>query len=365
MTVDGGVILYGMDEDKSTRVAIGVPKVPLSGQEERLRQIANSNIRPAPTFNVVAITEKMGDPDGAVAVIIPPSPLAPHEVDGRFPRRDGTVTSNLTEPEIERLYRLRRHGGGHVPLPKELLEIASALPGIEPGQERSVGQHVGLLRVAARLAGDTRHPADPWLANALSNVVRRADEWFAPKPAAGRPFVLQHLDSRGWQPDGVEGWAAGWAPSDAQSLYSDLTATAVLRYPSHLMLQITFPLACASEPATEYLDYDCAYERLVVRELRTALVSIGQWSREYEAAGTLSVVAQGAGFRDATPYWLTRARPAMDVENMVGAPHGIVAATPTAPIELVETPDAVARRLIDRWLAPFYRGPDLYPQMTT
>ncbi|MGO9974503.1 MAG: hypothetical protein ACLP01_17210 [Solirubrobacteraceae bacterium] len=275
------------------------------------------------------------------------------------------MTSNLTEPEIERLYRLRRHGGGSPPAPGDLLEIAGELPGIDPARARGVGQHVGLLRAAARLAGDTRHPSDPWLADAFNNVIRRADEWFAPTVSAERPFLLQHLDLQGWQPDGVEGWAAGWAPSDARSLYGDLTAAGVFRYPSHLLVQVTFPLARASEATEEYLDYDCTYEWLVVRELLAALVLIGQWSSDYEAAGVLHIAVLLAGFRDSVPYWLTRGRSGMETGNMPKAPHGVVASSPTAPLELVETPERVARRLIDRWLAPFYRGPDLYSQSMT
>src|ERR1035438_3949191 len=77
MTVNGGVLLYGVDEDRTTRVATAIPRVRLAGLEERLRAIAGSRIAPMPDFDVETVVENERDAEGVVVVVIPPSTLAP------------------------------------------------------------------------------------------------------------------------------------------------------------------------------------------------------------------------------------------------------------------------------------------------
>ena len=95
MTVNGGALLYGVEEDPQTRVATALPKVPLQGLEERFRQIAGTRIAPPPEFGFRPLIEQTGDTEGVAAVVVPPSSLAPHQVEGRFPVRSGRLTCSL------------------------------------------------------------------------------------------------------------------------------------------------------------------------------------------------------------------------------------------------------------------------------
>jgi hypothetical protein len=344
-------------------MATGLPKVPLAGLEERLRQIAASSIRPAPAFRVVAITEQVGDAHGVLAVLIPPSSSAPHEVDGRFPRRDGTTTGRLSEPEIDRLYQLRRHASGPISPAADLLEIVDHLPGYAGDADvrkwrGGLGHGIGVLRVACRIAGDSRHPADPWLREPLVWAVDRAHAW-CQGALDGSSVLLAELQELGWEPDGVDGWSAGRATTAAATLFSRETAAAVLRYPAHQLWQVTLPLTRARDVA-EQLDYACARERQLVRELMATLHLAGQWACDFEAAGRVQVAVELAGFKDAKPFEATRGRAGVDTSDMVGAPSGITATVPTSSLELRDAPTDVARRLIDRWLAAFCPGGDVY-----
>jgi hypothetical protein len=361
MTVDGGVLLYGVDEEKPGGLAGAIAKVPLKGQEERLRQIANSSIHPAPAFEVTLLREKPADADGVIAVVVPPSPLAPHEVGERFPRRDGTTTKYLAEPEIDRLYRLRRHAQSGDGEPLDLLGIAGHLPDIEGDGERGMGKHVGVLRVAGRLSGDARHPADPWLRDSLEAAREGADQRLAALGPVDRPFLLEKLQRRGWRPEGVEGWVAGLVTEEAAKLWRENTLACVLRYPSHLLLQVTMPLALSTEG--EGLDYDCAYEWMVVREAIAALAFFGHWFEGFQAAGACQVAVGLKGFSEAVPYAATQAEPGMDATRYVPAPGSMADATNSSAIELSESPVEVAKRLIERWLAGFYDGPGLFEQI--
>jgi hypothetical protein len=112
MTVDGGVIAYGIEEDKTSRVAKSIKKFPLAGVEERMRQVIGTRISPTPEIELLMVTENDADPDGVVFAVIPPSSLAPHMVDARYPRRHGTTTDYLTEAEVRRLYECRAELAG-------------------------------------------------------------------------------------------------------------------------------------------------------------------------------------------------------------------------------------------------------------
>jgi predicted HTH transcriptional regulator len=108
MTLDGGVLLYGVDEDRKTTLAKEITPVEIGGVEIRLQQVIGSHIRPVPDV----ATEFIADPDdptrGVLAVVVPASVAAPHQTAGRYPCRRGTTTSFLEEAEVERLYRQRR-----------------------------------------------------------------------------------------------------------------------------------------------------------------------------------------------------------------------------------------------------------------
>lgn len=94
MTVEGGVIVIGIEEDTVDRAA-DIRPFSLDGIGNRIRQIADTLIFPPPAFEIRAVD-------------VQPSQVAPHYVAGRFPRRSDATTKTLTEGEISRLYSTRR-----------------------------------------------------------------------------------------------------------------------------------------------------------------------------------------------------------------------------------------------------------------
>jgi hypothetical protein len=108
----GGALLLGVGDRDA--VATGCPEVALSDAEERrMRQIVASGTAPHAAFEVLTINgATVGK--GFYLLIAEPSPNRPHAVLAgeslRYPRRDGTTTRYLTEPEVADMYRDRFRG---------------------------------------------------------------------------------------------------------------------------------------------------------------------------------------------------------------------------------------------------------------
>ena len=106
MTVDGGVIAYGIEEQDTS--ASSLMPIPLGGVKERIRQIADTSIHPPPALDIEFIEDSPGSNQGFAIVEVPASFLAPHMSNGRYYARSGTTTRHLWELEVARLYEQRR-----------------------------------------------------------------------------------------------------------------------------------------------------------------------------------------------------------------------------------------------------------------
>ena len=203
MTVNGGVLLYGVDEDKTTVTATAIMPVPLAGAEERLRNVAGSHISPVPDFEVYAIADPSDATRGVLAVVIPASGLAPHQANGRYPCRRGTVRGYLEEREVERLYAQRRDlAQGGPPSGSLVGTDFVSVNGFE------VREGTGRLRLAISPAsGSVVHPAGAWQAEPLGDAVTASLEHQHPRLANGGLVRGWAALSR-WAPMGTEGWSA-------------------------------------------------------------------------------------------------------------------------------------------------------------
>jgi hypothetical protein len=164
MTVNGGLLLYGVDEDKKTRVATELVPFPVAGVAEKLTQVTGTRISPSPDIQVHVIAHPDDPAKGAVAVVVPASALAPHQVNDRFPCRRDATTDYLEERELERLYRQRQDLSGPAPPSGDLLasQFKTALDGFQ------VQDGTGVLRLIVRPAAlEVMHPAGAWQADAL------------------------------------------------------------------------------------------------------------------------------------------------------------------------------------------------------
>jgi hypothetical protein len=107
MTLQGGVLAYGIDEDTQA-TASAITPISLANVPEKIQQIVDSAIWPAPVVEISPISDPSDPSRGVVVVTVPPSTLAPHYAKTRFPARSGTTTRYLAEREIAALYEQRR-----------------------------------------------------------------------------------------------------------------------------------------------------------------------------------------------------------------------------------------------------------------
>lgn len=105
LAVDGGTIIYGIDEDAPG----GDPLQPIEvmGLPERIGQIASLRIDPPLVVECTTVYHDEEAGTGYMLVHVPASSLAPHQVDGRYYGRDDKSKRALSDPEVERLFRLR------------------------------------------------------------------------------------------------------------------------------------------------------------------------------------------------------------------------------------------------------------------
>jgi hypothetical protein len=110
----GGLLVLGIEEDRQAR-AVAAPGVSVSDCEvRRILQIVGSLVVPLPVFEPLPVLKPGETGHGFLAVAVLRSPLAPHAVivnQGlRYPRRNGTTTRYLSEPEVASAYRERLAG---------------------------------------------------------------------------------------------------------------------------------------------------------------------------------------------------------------------------------------------------------------
>jgi hypothetical protein len=110
MTVDGGTLLYGVDEDDNNRITISAP-IEIAGQRERIDQIVQTSIMEPPTIYISELPIETAPESGYLLVRVPQSPRAPHQVivrnDMRFYGRGATGNRRLMEGEVAALYERR------------------------------------------------------------------------------------------------------------------------------------------------------------------------------------------------------------------------------------------------------------------
>ena len=110
----GGLLVLGIEEDDQAR-AVAAPGVAVSDDEiRRILQVVGSLVVPLPVFEPLPIREPGESGHGFIVVAVSRSALAPHAVivnqGFRYPRRNGTTTRYLSEPEVASAYGERFAG---------------------------------------------------------------------------------------------------------------------------------------------------------------------------------------------------------------------------------------------------------------
>ncbi|MGX4710485.1 AlbA family DNA-binding domain-containing protein [Rhodococcus ruber] len=106
--IDGGVILVGVDEgEDGTRPPTLVPQ-PTGGVSERVEQIARMAV--SEPLRVQTTVIPSSEPSkGYLVIRIPPSPRAPHMVDGRYYGRGDKTNVVLSNEEVLRYHQRLLH----------------------------------------------------------------------------------------------------------------------------------------------------------------------------------------------------------------------------------------------------------------
>jgi hypothetical protein len=355
MTVNGGVLLYGIGEDKKTVVASEVLPVQLAGAEERLRNIAGSRISPQPDFTVEAVADPSDPTRAVLAVVIPASGLAPHQANGRYPCRRGTTTDYLEEREVERLYGQREQLSHAGLAPGALVagRFTSVLDGFQ------VGDGTGSVRLAVSpISGTVAHPAGPWQKEPLKLAVLAAIE-HQNRRLANAALVKSWAALSRWEPNGTLGWAAtnagGGSARIAPQAIPMILFGACLSYPASFSFQAYFGLR-ADRPGTH--EYRSASEPTIARELIAMLAIAGEYFRDIAGGGHLLAELSLTGFTDAkSQFALDRMDPGtvdLNAHSLPEAPNTFLNSTLTSSAELREAPERATRQLLERWLPPFY-----------
>lgn len=356
MSVNGGVLAYGVDEDKETCVASSLMPFPLAGVEEKIRLIAGSRIAPTPDFDIEVVPNPEDDALCLVAVAVPASSLAPHQANARYPCRRGTTTDYLEEREVERLYRQRQELSGPAPEPGSLLEedFASALDGFQVGD--GTGQLLLVVRPAAR---NVSHPAGAWQGRALTDAVARARDRQGPR-VANASLVNTFRVLSEWHPNGATGWiatnAANGTGNIAPQAAPQVLIGAALSYPASLSFQAFFGLRVGGDQSA-LREYRSAREGQVVYELVAMLAIAGEYFADVTGGGNLLAELRLRGFEEARSQFATEMRGStadLEATNLPGASDGLLASARSSAIELGAAPEQVARWLIERWLPSFY-----------
>lgn len=365
MTLDGGVLIYGIDEESSGNVAARITKVKLA-KLDSVHQIVNSRVSPVPYIEVLPIPENAGDEDGVIVVVIPESPLAPHCVNGSFPRRTGTVTDRMSEPDIERLYDIRRQrhtqSSPELPLVRmdELLEPLRVPDGA--GGEELLD--VGTVQIAARLSTETTHPRDPWLEGSLMEANSRSAIWNADHLPGNRLFgeaIARSAEFRTIDRTS-RGIVLGRPP--LMSLERKADAQVVLLYPSSLTLRATVPLHWNDDEETEN-SYPCVHEEILIPEVLGFLHFAGEWFSDYPSPGGINVSFRASGFGDAVAFTYTRNVSSVDTSALPTAEAMYDGSLSATRYDLSNSTKVVGKQLMRRWCATFLENEESYLRYTS
>jgi hypothetical protein len=108
MAVNGGLIGIGIAEVRSKGAKVLVPTpIALKGLRERVSQVGLSRVDPPLTV----VTRDLPYDDsggGYLLIVVPPSPDAPHMVDGQYRGRGDTTNYVMGDAEVRRVQAQRR-----------------------------------------------------------------------------------------------------------------------------------------------------------------------------------------------------------------------------------------------------------------
>lgn len=130
--IDGGSLLVGIGENKVDRRFYLDPQ-DLSGALEKIENIAALKVDPPLTVVPREIPSVAQNGRGYLVVDVPPSPKAPHMVDGKYYGRGERTRISLSDPEVRRLHARRETDSKFA---ARLLDEEIQRDPVDPGKRR-------------------------------------------------------------------------------------------------------------------------------------------------------------------------------------------------------------------------------------
>ncbi len=340
MSIQGGVIAYGIDEDAQS-FASEISPIALHQVPEKIQNIVDTAIWPSPNIAISVLTRQPGESEGVVLVTVYPSALAPHYTHDRFPARSGTTTRYLTEREIGALYDQRRAALAgddeqREPLADFLYPVGSPVPGVGFGG-------IGVLRLLVAPLAPARHPQGVRLARPLAAAVAAARE--ASLPLISPRYAVAFDLINEWSPRGTIGWQVGETFDTFERLRDVRTSVGVCTQDLAMSFYATIDLS--GEDGTGR----CAYEHLWAAEAIAFLLIAGNFFQQVPTTAILRAELGLQGFESAVSYAASQGL-AFN-RDQPRASDGYVERTQTSSAELVNDVVSVARRLLDRFFVSF------------
>jgi hypothetical protein len=186
----GGLIVFGVREENEQAVEmLGV----LNGEPDRqaMRSFVNTYLRPLVDSLLIEALDSEDDVPGLIAVLVPPSPDAPHVVGKRnemgVPFRSGSDTQWMSEWQLERAYRDR-----FTRRSDDRAALSALIDGLVPELDFAKGIWVAMsARPVAPLPLLGGRPLRDQATATMRSALRLASEVFGPDQ--GRRSVLKEL----------------------------------------------------------------------------------------------------------------------------------------------------------------------------
>jgi hypothetical protein len=186
--VNGGALLIGLEEDKEARAWTLAPQA-LNGLAERLEQVATQLVDP-PLYVVTIEIPAVNAGTGYLFVEVPPSPRAPHMVDGVYYGRGDKTRVRLSDAEVTRHHERRESVES---LAHRLLDIEEARDPVQT-VARSTGHLYGIAQpMTARrdIAVSLVRGAQAELRQIIDNVEAQVPKTvqFMPEPGYATAYI--------------------------------------------------------------------------------------------------------------------------------------------------------------------------------
>lgn len=189
--VGGGALLFGVAEDKATR-EFSLEPFLLAGAAEKIEQIAATRIDPPLTVVVTDIPSEDDPSRGYLFVEVPPSPHAPHMVDGRYHARADRTKRQLVDAEVIRMHQDRQRGADRV---KEAMDAWGAREVVPAVERRNAHLHIVAVPMVQHRPDSLEGVSRGGGGAGARELVLKAERAL---PALLEPFEPKFLGARSW-----------------------------------------------------------------------------------------------------------------------------------------------------------------------